>query len=296
MKICGYEVENENLAKKINASIERFKAFEPGNGYYLAFSGGKDSQCIYHLAKMAGVKFQAEYRVTSVDPPELVRFIKQQYPDVKIAVPHDKEGNIITMWNLIPKKLMPPTRLVRYCCEKLKESGGKGKLTVTGVRWAESNRRKLNQGLIGINTKSKKLRKQAEEIEGSKTEKERRIILNLDNEDSRRMVEQCFRTNKTLLNPIIDWEDDDVWEFLNNVLKVPHCKLYDEGYDRLGCIGCPINATNQASELKKYPKYANLYLKAFDKMIKKRVEKEMPVDWKNAEEVMEWWTHNNEWR
>lgn len=148
---------------KLETTIERLKTFEPEDGYHLAFSGGKDSQCIYHLAKMAGVKFEAHYRVTSVDPPELVRFIKTQYPDVSIDVPHDKDGKPITMWSLIASNTMPPTRLVRYCCEKLKESAGDNKVTITGVRWAESVNRKKNQGLVTITGKHKSTRKMLED-------------------------------------------------------------------------------------------------------------------------------------
>lgn len=58
-----------DISQKIETSIKRLRSFEPPEGYFLAFSGGKDSQCIYHLAKMAGVKFDAHYNVTSVDPP-----------------------------------------------------------------------------------------------------------------------------------------------------------------------------------------------------------------------------------
>jgi len=47
---------------KVEVAIDRLQSFEPKEGYYLAFSGGKDSQCIYELAKMAGVKFNAFYR------------------------------------------------------------------------------------------------------------------------------------------------------------------------------------------------------------------------------------------
>ena len=106
---------------KVEIAIERLKAFCPEDGYYLAFSGGKDSQCVYHLAKMAGVKFDAHYNVTSVDPPELVRFIRKNYPDVKFEHQMNKDGIPYTMWNLIAEQLMPPTRLARFCCEKLKE-------------------------------------------------------------------------------------------------------------------------------------------------------------------------------
>ena len=152
------------IMDKVQVSIKRLQAFEPPEGYYVAFSGGKDSQCVYHLCKMAGVKFDAHYSVTSVDPPELVRFIKAKYPDVKFERQHDKDGKPITMWSLIPERKMPPTRVVRYCCRELKESNGVGRFTVTGVRWAESTRRKANHGVITIPAgKIAKLKRELEE-------------------------------------------------------------------------------------------------------------------------------------
>ena len=136
--------------EKVKRAIKNLQAYEPEEGYYMAFSGGKDSVTLKALADMAGVKYEAVYRVTSVDPPELVRFIKNEHPDVIREVPRDRDGNPITMWNLIPKRLMPPTRVVRYCCSSLKETGGDGRMTLTGVRWAESSNRKQNQGLVTI--------------------------------------------------------------------------------------------------------------------------------------------------
>lgn len=120
---------------KVEIAIKRLRAFEPPEGYYLAYSGGKDSQCIYHLAQMAGVKFDAHYAVTSVDPPELVRFIKKYYPDVKFEFNYWDDGKPEhyfkdgkpkpkTMWNLIADHTIPPTRQARYCCAELKEPGG----------------------------------------------------------------------------------------------------------------------------------------------------------------------------
>lgn len=139
---------------KVKEAISRLQAFEPADRpYWLAFSGGKDSVCILALAKMAGVKYEAVYNVTSVDPPELVRFIKEKYPEVRREIPHDKEGKPITMWSLMRKKATPPTMLMRYCCEKLKESSGMGTVTITGVRWAESANRKKNQGIVTITRK-----------------------------------------------------------------------------------------------------------------------------------------------
>lgn len=130
---------------KVDKAIMRLQAYEPKEGYYLCFSGGKDSCVIKALADMAGVKYDAHYSVSSVDPPELVRFIKNSHPDVEFTYPKDRNGNRITMWTLIPQKSMPPTRIVRYCCAVLKEQEGKGRLKVTGVRWEESVRRKKSQ-------------------------------------------------------------------------------------------------------------------------------------------------------
>lgn len=137
---------------KVEKAIMRLQTYEPEEGYFLCFSGGKDSCVIKALADMAGVKYDAHYSVASVDPPELVRFIKDKHPDVILDYPRDKDGNVVSMWNLIPRKTMPPTRIVRYCCQYLKEQNGhgKGRLKVTGVRWAESTRRKKSHGEVTI--------------------------------------------------------------------------------------------------------------------------------------------------
>lgn len=150
------------ICDKVQLAIKRLKAFEPEDGYYVAFSGGKDSQCVYHLCIMAGVRFDAHYSVTSIDPPELVRFIKTHYPDVKFEQKKGKDGKPVTMWTLIPEKCTPPTRTMRYCCLELKESSGAGRLTVTGVRASESRNRKRNQGVITVPNAGKKFRKALE--------------------------------------------------------------------------------------------------------------------------------------
>ena len=278
------------IKDKVEMSIKRLQAFCPKEGYYVAFSGGKDSQCVYHLCKMAGVKFDAHYNVTSIDPPELVRFIKKNYPDVKFERKLDKDGKPVTMWRLIPEKGIPPTRLVRYCCEELKESNGAGRVTVTGVRAEESGNRRRNQGVITVPRAGKKFQKILEEENINFTQTPRGgVVLNYDNAEKRRMVEHCIRTGKALVNPIIDWDESDVWEFLN-MNGIEHCCLYDQGYKRLGCIGCPMN-TAAAADLDKYPAYKRLYLKAFERMIETRKERGLGVEgkWSTPEKVMQWW-------
>lgn len=119
----------------LEKTIGRLKAFEPKDGYYGAFSGGKDSQVLYHVAQMSGVKVDWHFHVTTVDPPQLLSFIRKNYPDVEWSRPAK------TMFQLIEEKKILPTRFVRYCCRELKEGGRKGRSVLVGVRAEESAKR-----------------------------------------------------------------------------------------------------------------------------------------------------------
>ena len=265
-----------SLEPKIVRATELLKSFEKTalsmspNGYYLAFSGGKDSQVIYGLAKMAGVKFEAHYHLTTVDPPELVQFIRKEYPDVVISHPEK------SMWQLIRERGFPPTRKIRYCCSDLKEQGGRGKFVITGVRWEESKRRQETRGEVEIVRPKAPL-----------------ILLNNDNDKRRRMLESCAISGKRILNPIIDWKDEDVWYFINHKVGV-HCSLYDCGFSRLGCIGCPLASIKKRKmELERYPKYDAAYLKAFERMLLERKKSKITEDaiWETPEDVYRWWLY-----
>ena len=114
-------------------------------------------------------------------------------------------------------------------------------------------------------------------------------MLNYDDAETRRSVEICYRTQKTLVNPIIDWDDSEVWEFLNEVAKVPHCSLYDEGFNRLGCIGCPLAGKQKMIRaFERYPKYKEHYIKSFDKLTQTH-----ETTWTNGEEVFTWWLNGS---
>ena len=144
---------NSNLFNKSldEVAIARLKAFEPEEGYYVAYSGGKDSDTILDLVRRSGVKYEAVHNLTTCDPPEVVRHVKAQ-PDVTISRPE------LTMWQLIRKKRMPPRRNARYCCEALKERGGVGRIVVTGVRWGESakrSKRRMFEACYKVRSKGK---------------------------------------------------------------------------------------------------------------------------------------------
>lgn len=277
-----------NGLDKVEKAIKRLQLYEPPEGYYLCFSGGKDSVVIKALADMAGVKYDAQYSISSVDPPELVRFIKDKHPDVIFERPRDKDGNPVTMWTLIAKNTMPPTRIVRYCCEDLKEHGGKGRLKVTGVRWDESTRRKKAHSEVTFT--DKKTRHLLEKEFGGEdyvVNPNGGAVLRLDNRENARIVEMCYKNHTTLINPIIDWTTAEVWEFIREY-NVPYCSLYDEGFKRLGCIGCPMSG-NRLSDFERWPKYKELYLLAFGKMIENRKRRGKFEEWETPNEWFKWW-------
>ena len=114
----------------------------------------------------------------------------------------------------------------------------------------------------------------------------------------------CYKDHTTLINPIIDWTTDEVWEFIREY-KIPYCCLYDEGFKRLGCIGCPMGTVkHRMMEFERWPKYKNLYLIAFGKMIENRGgaafiphgrRNNAMVDWRwqTAEQVMQGYITEN---
>lgn len=131
-------VRSLSLSAITERAISLLQQYEPPDRYYLAFSAGKDSIVIKKLAQMAGVAFDLEYNFTTIDPPELVRFLKTEHPDAHWNRP---PMNMMAMVASINKP--PPTRGMRWCCEIFKEYGGDGRACIFGVRAAESHRRKM---------------------------------------------------------------------------------------------------------------------------------------------------------
>lgn len=258
------------LRRKMQHSVELLRKaerlamhYDPQDGYFLAFSGGKDSQALYHMAQLAGIRFQAHMNLTSVDPPEVIRFVRRQYPDVQMTKPKD------SIYNIAVQRQILPTMRVRWCCAEYKETAGAGRVTLIGIRHQESSRRakrneveissrKFSGTLDGLDEyraelKAKREKKRSQQQDG----------VNITNATDEQTVGCIHGKESLLISPIIDWTERDVWEFLNDVVRVAHCELYDQGWHRIGCINCPMASAKQKQiENERWPHVRRNWIKA----------------------------------
>ena len=167
---------------------------------------------------------------------------------------------------------MVPTMKLRWCCAKFKESAGAGKVTLTGVRHAESvNRAKRKEVEVSGH-------KFAGNLDEFNTWSEQRIakkFKNINQDEFTREKTQEIRCingkDSIIINPIIEWTDADVWQFLNKVMQVPHCELYDPPYNRhrIGCILCPMSTKKtKLRDIELYPWAKKEWLKVFDSFVR----------------------------
>ena len=282
-----------NLRKKIQHSVELIRKaekialmYDSDNGYFNTFSGGKDSQALFHIVKMSGVKFKTYMSLTSVDPGDVIRFVKTEYPSVIRQKPK------MSIFQKAVEMGILPTMRVRWCCAEFKESAGAGKVTLIGIRKEESARRAKRHE---VEVSSKKFSGNLDEFEqwsveeiGRKQKRKSKRKINEDefsvNTDNE--VRCINGKDSILISPIFDWTEKDVWYFLNNIIKAPHCKLYDEGYTRLGCILCPMSQPKQKRmEMQRFPHVKRNWIEAIKKIRRGGGFKEgfiwwnIPADW-----------------
>jgi len=273
-----------------------------GKPLIVTYSGGKDSDVMLYLAAttLKPHEFEVFNSHTTVDAPETVYHIRDTFKKlnkygIKTFIDyHIVNGKPVTMWNLIPKKSIPPTRIFRYCCTVLKEAGTPNRIASLGVREAESNKRAGRQ-IFGIRGKTYKdanfySLSHAEEVHRESQE------INDPVWDCK-LIETMKKHGEAVVNPIYHWSDSDIWNFIqqNHIETNP---LYQCGYTRVGCIGCPLAAHNfRVKEFEDYPRFKKCYVLAFEKMLKVNKEKGLKYkrEFKTGEEVFEWWMEEHKY-
>lgn len=150
--------------------------------------------------------------------------------------------------------------------------GAKGRWIATGVRWAESAKRKSRGALEVLHSN-----------------KSKRLTLMNDNDASRMLMENCQLKGKRVVNPIIDWADTDIWEYAD-AEGISMNPMYECGWKRVGCIGCPLASKKERrKEFSQYPKYRDSYIRAFARMLAERTKRGLDGSWKTGEDVFHAW-------
>lgn len=117
--------------RKIDFAIKLLRAIPKDGPVEISYSGGKDSDVILELAKMAGIDYKAIYKITTIDPPGTIRHCR----DMGAEVLKPRE----TFLEIISKRGFP-NRFRRFCCEVLKEYKVYDR-AVQGIRREESTKR-----------------------------------------------------------------------------------------------------------------------------------------------------------
>lgn len=309
---------HDYFQQKIDDSKEVLKlAAEMSKEYYhapliITYSGGKDSDVLLQLALecLNPKDFEVFNSHTTLDAPETVYYIRDKFKELAekgvkttIQYPRYKDGRFMSIWSLILDIQTPPTRFSRYCCAKLKEASCPNRFVAVGVREAESIGRR---GRDVFATRGKKKADanfySTDHIrEVFEDDKARRKEGRIQNPNEKgvfdcQFISKAKENNELICNPIYRWTDSEVWQFINE-RGMKYNPLYDKGFYRVGCIGCPL-AGNQAEELDMYPKYKEQFIRTFDKMLEKRraagkddVSNRTGVHrWTDGEAVYRWWT------
>lgn len=246
-------------------------------------SGGKDSAVCREIVRRAGIPYEVQHNLTTADAPQTIYYVRDTFRKLeeqgitcRFGYPFYK-GQRVTMWTLIPMKKFPPTRIQRYCCQVLKEAACSDRFITTGVRWAESAKRRNSRGVY----------------ENYTYNREKKIVLNNDNDEQRRLFESCELKGKRICNPIMDWTDRDIWEYIRSE-KLPMNPLYDMGFCRVGCIGCPMAGKRRWMEFSLFPTYKQAYIQAFGRMLDVLHAEGISTKWKTAVDVFSWWVEDEQ--
>lgn len=223
---------SNELKEKINRAVKIIRMAAGSDTIEVCFSGGKDSDVILELAKMAGVKYRAIYKNTTIDPPGTIAHCKVK----SVEVWQPKE----TFFQLVSHKGMP-TRRARFCCEYLKEYKVLDR-AIQGVRRAESTARAVrydpDDPII------------CREY-GSKANHVNVALPILDWTDHD--VAVFIQKRKIQCHPLYY---DQQGRF--------HVER------RLGCLGCPLKSDNGVGDYKRYPRMLRLMVKATQQWMDER--------------------------
>lgn len=282
----GTCLSKEAMAIKLIQEFENVSLARNPLGYVVGYSGGKDSEVLVDLFIKSGVKFVVIHNHTGLDAPETVYFIRKKFKqwreqgiDCRIYYPQK------TFWKLCKEKKMLPTRIQRFCCAELKERNDIPELKFAthsfGVCKTESVKRASHRD--SIETRNT-------ETFGTKSHQ----MFHFDKAEEVKQTSACYTNKYFIVNPMAYWTEAEVWDYIYEN-KIEYNPLYDKGFSRVGCIGCPMAGKHRREEFVKYPKYRKLYKKLADEIEKTMINDNWKINSKGKySSYFEWWLEDNE--
>ena len=122
---------NDKLKKKVDFAIKLLQSIPQDGDIEISYSGGKDSDVILELAKMAGIPYRAIYKNTTIDPKGTISHAREMGAEVV----RPKK----TFFQLVSENGFPSSHS-RFCCSILKEYKICDR-AIQGIRRSESRKR-----------------------------------------------------------------------------------------------------------------------------------------------------------
>lgn len=249
------------MENKVQTAIERLKlASQMSETFYhkpllITYSGGKDSDTVLNLAIESGTDFEVMMSITTVEAPDTMRHahetarrVREMGKTFTFHFARDKDGKPLNMHDVAIHKKMLPTRIMRYCCQIFKEVSTPDRLVALGVRAAESTSRANTYDIFSnwsqTDSDGRKLTYTYEHSKGVfedalKVSEELGEEPDKENAYDCKLISSAKQCGKITVQPILDWSSTEVWEYIRG-RGIPYNPIYDMGYHRVGCVGCPI--------------------------------------------------------
>ena len=121
----------KELQKKVDFAIKLLQSIPQDGDIEISYSGGKDSDVILELAKMAGIPYRAIYKSTTIDPPQTIAHAREM--GAEVIRPKKSFFQLVSEHGY-------PSRYARFCCSFLKEYKVCDR-AIQGIRRSESRNR-----------------------------------------------------------------------------------------------------------------------------------------------------------
>lgn len=242
------ERQSWSLNQKIDHALGTIEVFVNRMGgldkVYVAFSGGKDSTVLLHLARTLYPDIKVMFLNTGNEYPEIIRFVNQvkEHVNLDIVRPKYTPRQVWAKYGfpLVSKEESQYIHEVR-----INPTSATAQKRMGGDKYAISKQWRflVDEPYETSHMCCAKLKK--EPAKRYQKETGRYPILGTMASESRLRKSSYLRNGgcnvydgkKPSSRPLSIWTDEDIWEYIRiNNLEI--AEIYHKGADRTGCMGC----------------------------------------------------------